>query len=90
MFDFVSLNRKVFEMPRSLDEMVSVGTAKLTRKAAAMSSSWNAAKGRMKTGYNAMPFGPTRKANYGAGIDAATHRVDVDKWARNYRAKMSE
>jgi len=77
-------------MVRSLDEMVSVGTAKMTRKAAAMSSSWNAAKGRMKTGYGATPFGPTRKANYNSGVDAATHRVDVEKWARNFRAKMSE
>jgi len=75
---------------RSLDEMVSAGTAKLTRKAAAMSSSWAAAKGRMKTGYGATPFGPTRKANYNSGVDAASHRVDVEKWARNYRAKMSE
>lgn len=75
---------------RSLDEMVSAGTAKLTRKASAMSASWSAAKGRMKTGYGATPFGPTRKANYNAGVDAATHRVDVEKWARNFRAKMSE
>lgn len=62
----------------------------MDRKAAAMSASWAAAKGRMKTGYGLTPFGPTRKANYGAGIDAATHRVDTEKWARNYAAKMAE
>ncbi len=75
---------------RTLDEMVSAGQGKLSRKAASMSSSWAAAKGRMKEGYGRTPFGPTRKANYNAGIDAATHRVDPDKWARNWRAKMSE
>lgn len=55
-----------------------------------MSTSWNAAKSRMKTGYGMTPFGPTRKANYNAGIDAATHRVDVEKWERNWTAKMAE
>jgi hypothetical protein len=75
---------------RSLDEMVSAGKAKLDRKAAAMSSSWNAAKGRMKTGYGNTPFGPTRKANYNTGVDAATHRTDNEKWAANWRKKMAE
>ena len=75
---------------RSLAEMVSAGKAKMDRKAATMSASWAAAKGRMKTGYGLTPFGPTRKSNYGAGIDAATHRVDAEKWARNYAAKMAE
>lgn len=75
---------------RSLDEMVSAGKAKLDRKAAAMSSSWNAAKGRMKTGYGNTPFGPTRKSNYSSGVDAASHRTDNEKWARNWRAKMAE
>lgn len=75
---------------RTLAEMASAGRAKLDRKAATMSSSWNAAKGRMKTGYGLTPFGPTRKSNYGSGIDAATHRVDADKWQRNWVAKMSE
>lgn len=70
--------------------MVAAGQAKLTRKAASMSASWGAAKSRMKTGYGLTPFGPTRKANYSAGVDAATHRVDVDKWARNWAAKMRE
>jgi len=77
-------------MPRSLEEMVSVGKAKMDRKAATMSSSYNAAKGRMKTGYGGMPFGPTRKSNYNSGVDAAAHRVDTEKWARNWAAKMRE
>jgi len=77
-------------MPRSLEEMISTGQAKMTRKAAQMTSSYNAAKSRMKTGYGATPFGPTRKANYNSAIDAATHRVDAEKWARNFGAKMRE
>ena len=75
---------------RSLEEMVSQGKAKMDRKAGTMANSWGAAKSRMKTGYGLTPFGPTRKSNYGAGVDAATFRTDSDKWARNWRAKMSE
>lgn len=75
---------------RTLAEMVSAGKAKMERKAPGMSASWAAAKGRMKTGYGLTPFGPTRKANYGTGVDAATHRVDADKWARNWALKMAE
>jgi len=75
---------------RSLDEMVSVGREKLTRKAANMTTSWNAAKTRMKTGYGNTPFGPTRKSNFNSGVDAATHRSDPEKWATNFAAKMRE
>lgn len=75
---------------RSLAEMVAAGKAKMDRKAGTMTTSWNAAKPRMKTGYGLTPFGPTRKSNYGTGVDAATHRVDTDKWARNWQAKMAE
>lgn len=71
--------------------MVSKGQTKLTAKAASMASSYNAAKSRMKTGYGEMPFGPTRKSNYNSMVDAAIYRApDPSKWARNYRAKMSE
>ncbi|MEM2233908.1 MAG: hypothetical protein QXP81_10270 [Nitrososphaerota archaeon] len=77
-------------MPLTLEEMASKGRAKLERKATTITSSWTAAKERMKAGYDALPFGPTRKANYRAGIDAATHRVDPEKWYRNWIAKMRE
>ncbi len=70
--------------------MVAAGRAKLTRKAAGMKTSWEAARPRMKTGYDLTPFGPTRKANYKSGVDAGVFRVDVDKWARNFDAKMRE
>lgn len=70
--------------------MVAAGKAKLTRKAAGMKTSWDAARTRMKSGYDLTPFGPTRKANYKAGVDAGVFRVDADKWARNWEAKMKE
>lgn len=76
---------------KSLQEMASQGAAKLRDKSASMASSYNAAKGRMVAGYGATPFGPTRKSNYSAGINRATyHAPDVDKWQRNWTAKMSE
>jgi len=75
---------------RSLEAMVTAGKAKLVRKDATMKTSYNAAKGRMKTGYGLTPFGPTRKANYNTGVDAGVFRTDPEKWARNWAAKMAE
>ncbi|MDP3063634.1 MAG: hypothetical protein Q8O40_10580 [Chloroflexota bacterium] len=77
-------------MARSLSEMVTQGKGKLERKASSMTTSWNAAKSRMKTNYGKQPFGPTRKANYNTEVDAATHRSDPTKWAEHYAAKMAE
>lgn len=74
----------------TLDQMVTKGKGKLDRKAPTMSANYNAAKGDMKTSYGALPFGPTTKAAYNVGIDAATHRApDTDKWARNWRRKVA-
>ena len=76
---------------KSLAEMAAQGATKLRTKSSSMAASWNAAKSRMNTGYGATPFGPTRKSNYSAGINAATyHAPDVDKWQRNWSAKMAE
>ncbi len=75
----------------SLQEMASKGAQKLQTKGASMANSWNAARGRMASGYGATPFGPTRKSNYQAGIQAAQYRApDAQKWAQNWTAKMSE
>lgn len=74
-----------------IPEMAAKGQRKLATKAAQMTGSYNAAKGRMEAGYQAAGFGPTRTANYRAGIDAAQYRPpSPEKWARNWSAKMAE
>jgi hypothetical protein len=44
----------------------------------------------MIAGFDATPFGPTRKANFREGIQNATYHTDPDKWERNWPAKMRE
>ena len=71
--------------------MAAKGSAKLSRKAAQMAASYNAAKGRMVAGFRAVGFGPTRVRNYEAGVGAATYRApDPGKWSAKWSAKMSE
>lgn len=77
-------------MVRSLEDMAARGYAKMTAKASQMKTSWEGAKSRMKSHYSAQPFGPTRIANFSAGIDRGVYRVDAEKWKTNWIAKMSE
>ena len=75
----------------TIAEMASKGEAKLRRKATAMASSYEAAKGRAVTNFRAVGFGPTRSANYESGVRAATYIApDPGKWSRNWQAKMAE
>jgi len=75
----------------TMSEMASKGADKLRRKASSMASSYEAAKGRATTNFAAVGFGPTRTANYRAGVDAARYIApDPDKWSRNWLAKMAE
>ena len=75
----------------SIAEMAAKGAAKLRRKAGSMAAAYDAAKGRAVTNFNAVGFGPTRTANYAAGVQAATYTApDPDKWLRNWTAKMQE
>lgn len=75
----------------AISEMAAKGQSKLARKAGQMAASWNAARGRMVTGYRGAGFGPTRTRNFESGISDATYRApDPGKWARNWAAKMSE
>jgi len=75
----------------TISEMAAKGADKLRRKASSMATSYEAAKGRAKSNFAAVGFGPTRTANYGAGVDAARYIApDPDKWARNWTAKMAE
>lgn len=77
-------------MAQTIEEMAAKGVRKLRQKAASITASWEAAKSRMIAGYDATPFGPTRKRNYREMVQAASHRVDPDKWERNWPAKMRE
>jgi len=75
----------------TIAEMAAKGADKLRRKAATMASSYEAAKGRAVTNYSAVGFGPTRTANYRAGVEAARYIApSPDKWSRNWTAKMQE
>lgn len=74
-----------------MEEMASKGAEKLSRKASSMASSYDASKARAKDHYQKVGFGPTRTANYSAGIDAAQyHAPDPSKWRDNWLAKMRE
>lgn len=74
-----------------LAAMAAKGEGKLRRKADSMAASYNAAKGRAVTNFAAVGFGPTRTANYRAGVEAANYRApDPGKWSRNWQAKMRE
>jgi len=76
---------------RTLEEMAAQGEKNLRDKLDQMKSSWEAAKSRMISHYEALPFGPTRKKNYRNRITAATWRApDPTKWRENWTAKMSE
>jgi len=75
----------------SIAEMASKGERKLTAKAATMSTSYNAAKSRMKSAYAGAGFGPTRTSAYNTGVDAAVyHAPSPTKWSTNWQAKMRE
>lgn len=75
----------------TIAEMASKGEAKLRRKAAAMATSYEAAKSRAITNFRAVGFGPTRVGNYEAGVTAARYIApDPAKWSRNWSAKMAE
>ena len=70
---------------RSLQEMASEGARKLQNASSTMAASYDAAKGRMVSNYNATPFGPNTKAKYANGIQNARFRVpDVNKWQTNW------
>ena len=77
-------------MALTISEMVEKGKRKFAAKTPTMKANYDAAKGRAKTNYGALPFGPRTKEAYGRGIDAAVYRTpDVDKWARNFQAGVS-
>ena len=75
----------------SLETAANKGVGKLTRKQQQMINSWNAARSRMIDHYRAFGFGPTRVANYQAGIQSASYPgSNPTKWRENWIAKMKE
>lgn len=76
----------------TLSEMASKGRENYAAKEATMKASYAAAGSRMSAGYDATPFGPTRKSNYKSAITRmqAHYRTDADKWHRNWSSKMAE
>ena len=76
----------------TLEELATKGKENYSAKTEQMKRNYTAAKSRMASGYDATPFGPTRKANYKAALDrmVAHYRTDPEKWYRNWKSKMSE
>lgn len=68
--------------------MAARGAAKLRAKAEIMKRSWDAAKPTMIKNFEALPFGPTIKANFREMVGKAVYRSDPEKWSRNWQAKI--
>jgi len=81
----------------TLEDMGSKGATKYGAKIPGMRRSFRAAESRAKAGYDATPFGPTRKSNY---KDAWKYMPDnyermvkaglEAKWKERWIAKMRE
>jgi len=75
----------------TLEEAVAKGERKLRAKAAIISQKWEAMKPAMIQGYESVGWiGPLTKQAYREAIQAARHKVDVDKWAKRYREGISK
>jgi len=81
----------------TLEELATKGETKYAAKIPGMRRSYRAAEPRAKAGYNATPFGSTRKANYKDAWKYMPDHYDLmvkpgleDKWRANWVAKMKE
>ncbi len=81
----------------TIGELARIGKENYTRKIPGMHKSYAAASGRAQAGYDATPFGPTRKGNYKAAwtvmpahYTAKVTTAGADKWERVWSAKMAE
>lgn len=84
-------------MATTLEELARIGKANYSRKFDSMRRSYRAAGARAQVGYDATPFGPTRKANYKSAwavmpdhYDAKVKSPLEDKWERSWTSKMRE
>jgi hypothetical protein len=73
----------------TLEEMASKGYTKAKAKDENIKKLWAEAKPRCIANYAKIEgFGPIRKANHRAAVEAAKHRTDWDKWKENWMAAM--
>jgi len=85
------------EIEKLLENMAMKGARKYGAKIPSMKRSYRAAEPRAKAGYDATPFGPTRKANYKAAWEYMPDNYDTivkpgleTKWKERWVSKMKE
>jgi len=81
----------------TLADLATKGKRNYARKIERMRKEYRLAEKRAKEGYDATPFGPTRKANYKDAWTAMPDNYDLkvkpgleEKWAKVWEAKMKE
>jgi hypothetical protein len=81
----------------TLEDLAAKGESKYRAKIPSMRRSYRAAESRAKSGYDATPFGPTRKANYKDAWKFMPDHYDLmvkegleKKWRDHWTAKMKE
>ena len=76
----------------TLEELARKGYENYKAKESIMKDNYAKAKDKMAAGYDATPFGPTRKAHYKAALERmiAHYRTDAEKWRRNWEEAMRE
>lgn len=79
---------KVYRPGMALEELARLGKAKYAEKEVTAKRNWDAMIPTMHTSYDALPFGPSKKANYKTRVVAGKLRFDPDAWERKYVAKM--
>jgi hypothetical protein len=81
----------------TLEDLATKGATKYGAKIPTMKRSYRAAEARAKSGYDATPFGPTRKANYKDAWKYMPDHYDLmvkagleAKWRDRWTTKMRE
>jgi hypothetical protein len=81
----------------TLEDLGSKGATKYGAKIPGMRRSYRAAESRAKSGYDATPFGPTRKTNYKDAWKYMPDHYDLmvkpgleSKWKDRWISKMRE
>jgi len=79
---------KVYRPGMTLEELARQAAANYAAKESSAKASWDAMIPTMHASYDAMPFGPTRKANYKREVTSGKLRFDSAKFESHYVAKM--